>query len=141
MTRRYLSAKEKAEMLLAQNGRCAACGSKLAAPNIEYDHTVAGWLVEHREKPDRAICATPCHRDKTAKTDIPAIAKVKRLTKATDEHLNRLAEKYLGFMAEQPQPKPYSHRMQSRGFRKDVRKKMNGKVEPRLTAARAGRMG
>ncbi len=76
--RRYLTDREKIRMVEKQHYLCAECGGPLMPANTEYDHTVAGWLVEHRDKPDRAICAVPCHRDKT-KADAGIRAKTKRL--------------------------------------------------------------
>lgn len=113
MTRRYLTDKEKAEMVLAQQGRCACCGEKLQPPNIEFDHTVAGWLVDHKDKPDRAICATPCHRNKT-RGDVKRIAKAKRLHRS--------------WFGEQ---KPKRKTIASRPFDRRWRKRMDGSVVPR----------
>lgn len=77
--RRYLTQKQRVELVLSQDGRCAMCGDKLRPGNIEYDHVQA--LVHGGDNaPDnwRAICADPCHRNKT-RADVQAKAKADRL--------------------------------------------------------------
>lgn len=77
--RRYLSQKQRAELVLAQSGRCASCGSKLRPGNIEFDH-IQALIHGGDNEPDnwRAICADPCHRNKT-RADVQAKAKVDRI--------------------------------------------------------------
>lgn len=122
MTRRYLTDKEKAEMVLSQRGRCACCSGKLQAGNIEFDHTVAGWLVEHKDKPDRAICRRPCHLDKT-RDDVKRIAKVKRLLKGKRLHSTMRN----------------GRKLQSRGFSKEWTRRFDGSVVRRAKASAGDR--
>jgi 5-methylcytosine-specific restriction endonuclease McrA len=79
LDRRYLSQKKRAELVLAQGGRCAMCGNKLQPGHIEFDHIQA---LEHDgdNAPDnwRAICASPCHKMKT-RTDHQARGKRDRI--------------------------------------------------------------
>lgn len=77
--RRYLSQKQRVELILAQDGRCKECGNKLQPGNIEFDHIQA--LVHGGDnEPDnwRAICASPCHRNKSRK-DVQARSKSDRI--------------------------------------------------------------
>jgi len=77
--RKHLTQKQRIKLMLFQNGYCPVCNNKLKPGNIEYDHIQA--LVHGGDNdPDnwRAICAVPCHRDKTRR-DAQAGAKVKRL--------------------------------------------------------------
>jgi hypothetical protein len=74
LTRRYLTTREMADMLMKQHGLCAAEGCMSEGP-FEADHsTPHAW---DDKKPDQLLCV-PCHRKKT-KRDISNIAKTKRL--------------------------------------------------------------
>lgn len=77
--RRYLTQKQRAELVLAQGGRCPMCGNKLQPGHIEFDHIQA---LEHGgdNAADnwRAICTSPCHKLKT-KADHQARAKRDRI--------------------------------------------------------------
>lgn len=77
--RRSLSQKRRAEIVLAQDGRCTECGNKLQPGHFEFDHIQA---LEHDgdNAPDnwRAICTSPCHKLKT-KADHQGRAKRDRL--------------------------------------------------------------
>lgn len=79
LDRRSLSQKARAELVLAQDGRCAMCGNKLQPGHIEFDHIQA---LEHDgdNAPDnwRALCASPCHKAKT-KADHQGRAKRDRI--------------------------------------------------------------
>lgn len=120
--RRYLTPKERAEMLLAQKCRCYVCGTPIGP---QPDGTSIPHIAEHwwavklgnPRKPDCLLCA-PCADKKTNGTkatsygsDKHAIAKVKRLRGETKQG---------------PKKKIYS-----RGFNKTMRKKFNGDVEVR----------
>lgn len=93
-------------MLIAQGGVCAAPECLSGGP-FDADHsTPQAW---QEGKPDQLLCK-PCHKAKT-KLDVGKIAKVKRLRRG-----------------KKPNRKP----IPSRGFRKDVTKRMrDGKVVPR----------
>lgn len=114
MKRASLTKKRKAEMFLAAGGRCGICRRKIAGP-VEWDHiqalvfggTNAGdnWQPLHPE----------CHRPKSIR-EHKAIAKAKRLHRTF-------------VLGERKQKRP----IQSRGFDKRWRRKMNGLVERRAT--------
>lgn len=121
--RKYLTPKQKAEVLLRQNGRCAICGRKFeAGAKIQFDHEQALGLDGTNDLSNfRALCGEieACHAIKT-KSDIKAIAKGKR------------QRKKFGALRgiEVPEPK-FKRPMASRGFDKRFTKKLNGKVVPR----------
>lgn len=77
--RKSLSQKRRAEIVLAQGGRCPECGNKLQPGHFEFDHIQA---LEHDgdNAADnwRAICTSPCHKLKT-KADHQARGKRDRL--------------------------------------------------------------
>lgn len=79
VARRYMSQKQRVELVLSQDGRCAICGEKLHPGNIEFDHIQA---LEHDgdNAADnwRALCTSPCHKDKT-RADHQARAKRDRI--------------------------------------------------------------
>lgn len=79
VARRYLTQKKRAELVLAQGGRCSICGRKLKPGHIEFDH-IQALIHGGDNEPDnwRALCADPCHRNKT-RADVQAKAKVDRL--------------------------------------------------------------
>ena len=77
MKRRYLTAKERAAMVEAQNGLCGCgCGRPVDATTGHGEHYLCVWFG-NEEKPD-AIWRTDCHKEKTAR-DRKAIAKTKRI--------------------------------------------------------------
>jgi hypothetical protein len=81
---------------------------------FEFDHAVhhaIGGAEQHWNLTPRAKAH---HRQKTAKQDIPQIAKTKRLEKATEEFRRKLLAKS-GQIAETPDTKQ-KRKMQSRGF-------------------------
>lgn len=75
------------------------------------------------------------HREKTAKVDIPAIAKGKRIRRREAEHQERMAERSPLQVAISDGMKRHwrKRRMQSAGFRKDITRGFDGKVRPRKT--------
>ena len=114
--RKPLSRNQAVELILSQDSKCRTCGERLQPGNIHYDHIVARELGGSDDLENmQAICIKPCHHVKTfgrgATTygsDIHAIAKTRRLAN--------------------PKPKKPS-RIRSRGFPKNIRKRMNGQVE------------
>lgn len=76
--RRSISQKRRAEIMLAQGGKCAMCPAKLRLGFTEFDHTQA--LIHGGDnEPDnwRALCID-CHKDKTRK-DVHARAHADRI--------------------------------------------------------------
>lgn len=144
MTSRISTEKRKAptrrqavEIVLRQDGRCTVCGEKLQPGNIAYDHIAAlvhggGNEIENY----RAICADPCHKGKTRR-DVQDRAKSNRITGKTKTR-NKSA-RFSGprrgsdvLVEEEAVPaggKPKGRKLQSRGFDKTLRQKMDGTVE------------
>lgn len=106
MTRRRLTPSARAAMLARQGGCCIVDGCTETA-NLEEEHsTPFTWTGA---LPDQLMCETH-HKEKTRK-DIKAISKVKRIRKREAGETKT------------------KRKIQSPGFRKDVRKKMDGSVE------------
>ncbi len=67
-TRAHLTQKQKAEVMLRQDGKCAlpSCRKRLIPGLFQFDHTQA---LEHDGDNEldnwRALCTKPCHQDKT----------------------------------------------------------------------------
>ncbi len=114
--RRGMTPARKARIHAAWGGVCWFCRLPVPmdGPGVEYDHVTQLWMKGSDADEDIGpIHADPCHKLKT-KADAGSRAKVKRLhKKATGE-------------------KPKFHRqIRSRGFNTNIRRKMNGTVEPR----------
>lgn len=79
--RHEFPAKVKLEALARSKGLCegAGCGAKLTVAKYHFDHITPDAL---RGKPTLDNCAVlcwSCHKIKTAKQDIPQIAKADRI--------------------------------------------------------------
>jgi hypothetical protein len=122
--RRKLNEKERAELVRRQNGKCAGCGIK--PKRWEYDHRKARWkgdtdqsdLATWQAFGSRDECS--CHAEKTA-AEAAERAQMRRLRGETGQ-LKRRKERG-GSMIKS------AAKIQSRGFDKGLRKRMNGKVE------------
>lgn len=114
--RRKLTPTQKDEIRERQNHCCAICGDKLRDP-IEWDHVRALALLGTDSTDNIQAVHAACHQTKT-RGDMKAIAKAKRLERfmETGKHRNRK-----------------SRPIQSRGFDKSLRKRMDGTVERRRT--------
>jgi 5-methylcytosine-specific restriction protein A len=80
--RKPLTAKQRAELALAQGGRCGCgCGGKLdhAGEGTIDEHVIALGLQGTNALPNRSLWRKPCSDAKTFGKDIPAIAKAKRI--------------------------------------------------------------
>ena len=113
MKRNEFSNKTKLDAWTRAKGRCEECGVKIVS-GAEYDHRIACGLDcdgGDNSLDNCVVLCGPCHSVKTAKTDIPRIAKTKRLMKRA-----------AGIRKTQSRPLP--------GTRESgVRKRMNGQVE------------
>jgi 5-methylcytosine-specific restriction protein A len=86
MSRREFSKQVKRDAFLRANGRCEGwtpqgiiCEAKLTLGKFHYDHVIPD---AHGGEPVLSNCAVicvACHKYKTSKKDIPAIAKTKRI--------------------------------------------------------------
>ena len=67
-------------LFLKRKGTCAACAQKIEAGKVwDIDH-ILPLALGGTNKPDNLqILCKPCHRTKTTQSDIPRIAKTKRL--------------------------------------------------------------
>jgi hypothetical protein len=82
---------------------------------FQWDHNVhhaIGGCIQHWNLTPMLVAQ---HAVKTAKQDIPQIAKTKRLEKATEEFRRKLLAK-TGSEPETAETKKQTHKMQSRGF-------------------------
>lgn len=113
--RRKLTPTQKAEIRARQNNCCAVCGDKLSDP-VEWDHVRALSLLGSDEPANIQCLHKRCHREIKCRSDARALAKAKRLERfmETGRHRNRK-----------------SRPIQSRGFDKSLRKRMDGTVERR----------
>ena len=111
MTRRAMTKARKRRIWEANGRICYHCGEpvEMLGPTVRYDHRIGVWLTERDEDDDVSPAHLWCDKPKTAE-DQGRIAKVKRLIKKG---------------AGQPR-KP--SKLQSRGFDKRLRKKMDGSV-------------
>lgn len=111
--RRAMTPARRAAVLQRYDGRCARCE---AVQGLEIDHVVPLELGGPDELHNLQPLCEPHHKAKT-RLDVKLIAKARRLRKA-DERRARKASKP-------------GRKMQSRGFDKSRRRKMNGTVERR----------
>lgn len=125
--RKYLTPKQKAEVLLRFNGCCAICGEKFeAGAVIQFDHTQALGLDGSNDLENfRPVHGEQdgCHAQKT-KSDIKAIAKGKRQRK-----------KFGPMRGLEAQPARFKRKIASPGFDKTLRRKFDGSVERRTGPA------
>ena len=111
--RRTRSPKQRAAILEAQGGLCAACGEPLDAASMDLDHWNAFWISRNdTDKNLRAIHRKGCHTDKT-KADKGVIGHIKRI----HERLNGTRRKRKAI------PSPVDRRIKSPGWRTGVKRK------------------
>lgn len=69
MTQRgHLTQRQKAKVMLRQNGKCAGCGKRLIVGFFEFDHIQDLQHDGDNELDNwQALCTKPCHRLKTKK--------------------------------------------------------------------------
>jgi hypothetical protein len=114
-------------------GRLVPCISYAEAKTLTADQIIARFdhhhvILEHfggvTEPWNIQPMLRPEHRKRTAKLDIPAVAKGKRIAKIEAKHKAKMAEKLLpvdvtgelGGRSERPKPRWPSRPMKSRGF-------------------------
>ena len=61
------------------HGHCEQCGILFAGKRGHYDHIVSCAMGGSNELDNCQLICEPCHREKTGKEDIPAIAKSNRV--------------------------------------------------------------
>lgn len=79
--RREFSKLVKRDAFARADGKCEGegCDAKLTQGKFHYDHDIADGLGGEPELWNCKVLCTACHSVKTAKHDIPLIAKVKRI--------------------------------------------------------------
>lgn len=75
--RREFTAKVKVAAFQRANGHCEKCGGFILA-GAQYDHRIPDALGGEPTIENCEVLCSPCHRRKTSKVDVPAIAKAKR---------------------------------------------------------------
>lgn len=111
MPRKRLTKAQKAAILDRQHHTCPACEKPLTGA-VEYDHVIA-LALGGADDPNNLECIHDhCHKSRT-RQDVKDIARAKRRER---------------FMQEGRHRKRKGRPMQSRGFSKTYRKKMNGEV-------------
>ena len=107
--RQEFSKAIKLEAFERSKGHCEACRQKIIT-RAEYDHRIPCGLGGDNSLANCVCLCVKCHRSKTSAKDVPAISKAVRLN-----------EKLAGA------------RKSRGGFRKDLRRKMDGTVVRRET--------
>lgn len=83
--RREFSKQVKRDAFLRANGQCEGhpygdrCPVKLTIGKYHYDHDIADGLGGEPILENCKVLCLACHKSKTGKRDIPAIAKTKRI--------------------------------------------------------------
>ena len=79
MNRRSISTRERARLFALHGGICHLCNGKIGVgERWEVSHDIPLELGGEDDDANRKLAHYKCHRDHTAKTDIPQIAKAKR---------------------------------------------------------------
>lgn len=86
MSRNEFTKATKRDAFMRAEGRCEGklpngerCNVKLRPGSVHYDHIIAEWLTRDNSLDNCQALCLPCHKHKTTKEDVPAIAKVKRI--------------------------------------------------------------
>ena len=83
--RQEFSALTKGMTFAAQGGRCAICGKETPRSQGVFDHVIPDAINGANSRANCRFQCRPCDAAKT-KADQRRIAKMKRQTKATNEH-------------------------------------------------------
>ena len=78
MRRREFPRKVMEAAWRLSGGLCEECTAVLSSGNIRYDHRIADGLGGEPTLENCAVLCRGCHDKKTAKHDVPAIARAKR---------------------------------------------------------------
>jgi 5-methylcytosine-specific restriction protein A len=98
--RREFSKHVKRAAFVRANGKCEGCEAHLYVGHYHYDHIIPDGLGGEPTEDNCQLLCKACHKDKTAKKDVPTIAKAKRI-----------ADKHIGIRSNRP-------KIQSAGFRR-----------------------
>jgi len=80
MTRREFTKATRVAAFARSEGKCENCRSKLGPGNVEYDHIIPDALGGDNSLDNCQCLCRNCHGAKTTKTDVPVIAKTKRVS-------------------------------------------------------------
>lgn len=81
MPRREFPAKVKVAAYERSKGNCEGCGAMLFAGKFQYDHDKPDYFEGEPTLENCKVLCTNCHGEKTARNDMPKIAKSKRVRK------------------------------------------------------------
>lgn len=85
MARQEFPAKVKALAFERAGGHCEGCTARLTVGKFHYDHVIPDALGGEPILSNCAVLCTNCHGAKTAKGDVPRIAKAVRTNR---KHIN-----------------------------------------------------
>jgi len=79
--RREFSKQVQRDAFVRAQGKCEGenCGAKLTLGKYHFDHVIPDGLGGEPTLDNCAVLCVACHKEKTAKRDVPAIAKAKRV--------------------------------------------------------------
>lgn len=79
--RREFTKQVKRDAFLRANGCCEGknCGARLTVGKFHYDHHIPDALGGEPLLENCVVLCIACHREKTSRGDVPAIAKAKRI--------------------------------------------------------------
>ena len=79
MPRSEFSPRTKAKAFERANGSCEGCAAPLVGYKYQYDHVIADSHGGGNDLDNCQVICITCHREKTAKVDVPIAAKIKRI--------------------------------------------------------------
>lgn len=85
MSRHEFTSKVRVAAFQRSGGHCEKCTAKLWPGKYEYDHIIPDQFGGEPTLENCAVLCDNCHGEKTAKVDVPAIAKSTRIRA---KHLN-----------------------------------------------------
>lgn len=111
MSRREFSKRVKRDAFARANGLCEGklagsderCPCRLTLGKFHYDHDLPDWMGGEPTLENCVVLCIPCHHDKTAGRDVPAIAKAKRIQDAERGIRNAPKIRSPGFRKSRPQ--------------------------------------
>lgn len=106
--RRSMGSARKKRIWLREGGVCWICRLPVeeSGPGVRYDHLGVLWITN--DDSDEAIFPihTACDKVKTYGSDLPTVAKIKRLIKANDPDRVKKESRLKGRGFEKPKVKP-----------------------------------
>ena len=78
MSRQEFPPKVKEQECERAQGKCRKCGIIIGDKPKHFDHILPDWLGGKPELSNCQLLCHECHKEKTAKEDVPRIAKAKR---------------------------------------------------------------